>query len=147
MVTLVGNVLLGLVVVAAVGYGIRSNLYRLRWEKPLREAMRARPVTFQAQVELQDERGLFSLTVHGDAFEVVQGFPVIGFLNGTDYCYRAPDTTLEITHGWLHDWIAIRGLPGTGAEPVRIGKRKMNRQIWDVLVSAGAHPIGPPPAR
>jgi hypothetical protein len=34
MVTLVGNVLLGLVVVAAVGYGIRSNLYRLRWEKP-----------------------------------------------------------------------------------------------------------------
>ena len=85
----------------------------------LREGMRARPATFRAEVELQDVRGPVSLSVHGDAFEVAQGLPVIGFLNGTDYCYRAPDTTLETAHGRLHDWIEIRGLPGTG--PSRYG--------------------------
>jgi hypothetical protein len=127
--------------------GIFGDWHRVRWERPLRQAIRGRPVTFRAQVELQDERGAVSLSVHGDAFEVVQGFPVIGFLNGTDYCYRGPDTTLEATHGWRHDWIEIRGLPGTGAAPIRIGRRKMNRQLWDVLVGAGAHPIGPPPER
>jgi len=147
MVTLVGNALIVLVFVAVMGYAVRSNWHRLRWERPLREGMRARPATFRAQVELQDVSGLVSLSVHGDAFEVAQRFPVIGFLNGTDYCYQAPDTTLETVHGWLHDWIEIRGLPGTGAEPIRIGRRKMNRLLWDVLVNAGAHPIGPPPER
>jgi hypothetical protein len=28
---------------------------------------------------------------------------------------------------------------------MRIGRRKMTRQIWDALVRAGAQPIGPPP--
>jgi hypothetical protein len=44
-----------------------------------------------------------------------------------------------------HDWIEIGGQPGTGLSPMRIGRRKMTRQIWDALVRAGAQPIGPPP--
>jgi hypothetical protein len=130
------------------GFPLLAALTRPRpWEEPLRREMRTRPVTFQAVVALQTVRGPVHLSVHGDAFEVVQRVPVIGFLNGTDYCYRAPDTLIETARGWPHDWITIRGQPGTGAAPIRIGQRKMNRQIWDVLVSAGAHPVGPPPAR
>ena len=109
--------------------------------------MTVAPATFQAYVEMPLLRGPVHLSVHGDAFEVAQRFPVIGFVNGSDYCYRAQDTTVETAHGRLRDWIEICGLPGTGAEPIRIGRRNMNRQLWDVLVSAGAHPIGPPPAR
>jgi hypothetical protein len=45
----------------------------------------------------------------------------------------------------LHAWIEICGQPGSGAVRIRIRRRQMNRQLWDVLVSSGAHPIGPPP--
>lgn len=147
MVTLVGNVVIVIVAIAIVGYTVRSNLHRLRWEKPLRDEMLASPATFRTEVEVQDLRGPISLSVHGDAFQVTQRVPLIRFVNGTDYCYRARDTTLETAHGRLHDWIEIRGLPGTGAEPIRIGRRKNNRLIWDALVRAGADPIGPPPER
>jgi|HubBroStandDraft_4_1064222.scaffolds.fasta_scaffold1393812_1 hypothetical protein len=148
MLTLVGNVVVVLVALVFVAYAVRGNWYRMRWEKPLRQEMRARSATFRAQVELRDLHGPVSFSLHGDAFEVAQRFPpVIGFINGIDYCYRAPETTLEASHGFLHDWIMIQGMPGTGAEPIAIGHRKINRLIWDALVDAGAHPIGPPPER
>jgi hypothetical protein len=147
MVTLVGNAVIVLVAVACIGYTVRSYWHRLRRERPLRQEMHAEPATFQTWVEMQDLRGPVSLSVHGDAFEIAQRVPVIGFINGSDYCYRAQDTTLETAHGRLHDWIEIRGLPGTGSEPIRIGRRKINRLLWDVLVDAGAHPNGPPPER
>jgi hypothetical protein len=146
-VTLAGNIVIVLVAIASIGYAVRGNLHRLRWEKPLREEMQARPATFRWKVEMPGYRGLVSLSVHGDAFEIVDKTPVIGFFNGIDYCYRARDTTVETVHGFLHDWIEIRGVPGTGAAPIRIGRRKINRQLWDVLVGAGAQPIGPPPQR
>jgi hypothetical protein len=140
------NVAVALVVVALIaGYVVFSELPRRRWERPLREEMRARPVTFQASVAVDSSRGPFYLSVHGDAFEVATVFPPFRLLNGEDYCYRAQDTTVEMVHGVLHDWIEICGQPGSGAVPIRIGRRKMNRQLWGVLVSAGAHPIGPPP--
>jgi hypothetical protein len=147
VVTLAGNVVIVVLALALLAYAMRSNLYRLRWEKPLREEIRARPATSRWKVEMQELRGPVFLSVHGDVFEVSQKIPVLDFVNGTDYCYWAPDTTVETVHGFLHDWIEIRGLPGTGAVPIRIGQRKTNPQLWDVLVSAGAHPIGPPPER
>ena len=127
---------------------------RRPWEEPLRKELRARPSTFRARVDLkagavdpmESKSGLFSLIVHGDAFEVSDAFPLFRFLNGPGYCYRAKDTTVEMVHGVLHDWIEICPLPGTGAIRIRIGRRTMNPQLWDVLVSAGAQPIGPPPA-
>jgi hypothetical protein len=142
------------VIALVVGYAVLRELPRRRWEEPLRKEMRARPVTFQAGVDvkvgavdpMESQRGPLYLSVHGDAFEVSHALPIFGFLNGQNYCYRAQDTTVEMVPGVLHDWIEICGLPGSGAVRIRIGRRKMNRQLWDVLVNAGAHPIGPPPA-
>jgi hypothetical protein len=152
--TVAVTVVIVLLAIGVIGYGIRGNVIRQHWEKPLRDEMRARPATFRAQVAMRfldgppPVRGPFSLSVHGDAFEVAQRVPVIGFLNGSDYCYRAQDSTVETVHGVLHDWIEICGLPGTGAEPIQIsGGGQKSRLLWDVLVSAGAHPIGPPPTR
>jgi hypothetical protein len=126
---------------------------RRPWEEALRKELRARPLTFRARVDvkagavdpMESKSGLFSLSVHGDAFEVSDAFPLFRFLNGQDYCYRAKDTTVEMVRGALHDWIEICPLPGTGAIRIRIGRRTMNRPLWDVLVSAGAQPIGSPP--
>ena len=127
---------------------------RRPWEEPLRKELQARPLTFRARVDVKvgavdpmgSKSGLFSLSMHGDAFRVADEVPLLRFLNGQDYCYRAQDTTVQMVRGVLHDWIEICALPGTGAMRIRIGRRKMNRQLWDVLVSAGAEPIGSPPA-
>jgi hypothetical protein len=127
---------------------MRSLWSRRRREEPLRKEMQARAVmavmTFQARVDTED-RGWLRLTVRGDLFEVSHPFPPARFLNGLDYCYRAEDTTVELVPGLWHDWIEVGGQPGTGLSPMRIGRRKMTRQIWDALVRAGAQPIGPPP--
>jgi hypothetical protein len=126
---------------------------RRPWEEPLRKELQARPLTFRASVDvkvgavdpMESKSGLFSLSVHGDAFEVSDAVPLFRFLNGDGYCYRAEDTTVEMVGGVLHDWIEVCALPGTGAIRIRIGRRKMNRQLWDALVTAGAQPIGLPP--
>ena len=127
---------------------MRSLWSRRRREEPLRKEMQARAVmtvmTFQARVVTEDRGGL-RLTVRGDLFEVSHPFPLARFLFGQDYCYRAEDTTVELVPGLWYDWIEIGGQPGTGLSPMRIGRRKMTRQIWDALVRAGAQPIGPPP--
>jgi hypothetical protein len=123
---------------------MQSLWSRRRLEEPLRKEMQARAVTtFQARVDT--DRGALRLTVRRDLFEVSHPFPLARFLNGLDYCYRAEDTTVEHVPGLWHDWIEIGGRPGTGLSPMRIGRRKMTRQIWDALVCAGAQPIGPPP--
>ena len=127
---------------------MRSVLSRRRREQPLRKEMQARAVmgmmTFRAGVNTED-RGMLRLTVRGDLFEVSHPFPLARFLFGQDYCYRAEDTTVEVVPGLWHDWIEISGQPGMRAARIQIGRRKMNRQIWDALVRSGAHPIGPPP--
>ena len=127
---------------------MRSLWSRRRREEPLRKEMQARAVmtvmTFQARVVTEDRGGL-RLTVRGDLFEVSHPFPLARFLFGQDYCYRAEDTTVELVPGLWYDWIEIGGQPGTGLSPMRIGRRKTTRQIWDALVRAGAQPIGPPP--
>lgn len=101
-------------------------------------------MAFQAGVDTK-EHGMLRLTVRGDLFELSHPFPLARSLFGQDYCYRAEDTTIELVPGLWHDWIEIGGQPGTGLSPMMIGRRKMTRQIWDALVNAGAHPIGPPP--
>jgi hypothetical protein len=141
------------VITLVVGYAVLKELPRRRWEDPLRKEMRAQPLTFQAAVDLkigavdpmQSERGPVNLRVHVDTFEVASAIPIYRFVNGADFCYRAQDTTVEMVHAVLHDWIEICGQPGTGAVRIRIGRRKMTRRLWDALVSAGAHPTGPPP--
>jgi hypothetical protein len=70
MLTLVGNVVVVLVALVFVAYAVCGNWYRMRWEKPLRQEMRARSATFRAQVEQQDLHGPVSFSVHGGAFEV-----------------------------------------------------------------------------
>jgi hypothetical protein len=64
------------------------------------------------------------------------------FLFGQQYTYRAGDATIEVIPGLLHDWIEI---DGQSTARIWIGRRNLNRQIWDALVRAGAHPIGSPP--
>jgi hypothetical protein len=152
-VTAAVNIAVIVALIAVVfGYVAFEGLPRRRWEKPLREKMRAQPVTFTSGVavkadQMQADSGPLNLTVYGDTFQVAPAIPIFGLLSGTDFCYHAPATTVEMVHGVLRDWIEICGYPGTGAVPIKIGRRKANRQLWDVLVSAGAHPIGPPPAQ
>jgi hypothetical protein len=126
---------------------------RRRREEPLRKEMQARPVTFRSGVDVKanflgmkaSQHGPLYLNVHGDAFRVSHPFPLARFLFGQDYSYRSRDTTIEMALGVLHDWIEISGQSAGSAVRIWIGRRKMNRQLWDVLVSAGAHPIGSPP--
>ena len=107
-------------------------------------------VTFQARVDVRanflgtmtSQHGPLYLIVCGDAFEVSHPFALARFMFGQDYCYRAGDTTIKVVPGPRHDWIEISGQPIGSAAPIWIGRRDMNRQIWDALVRAGAHPIG-----
>jgi hypothetical protein len=128
---------------------------RRRREEPLRKEMQARPVTFRARVDVKaanfgttmlSQHGPLYLEVHGDAFQVSHPFPLARFVFGQDYCYRAQNATVEMVPGLLHDWIEISAQPASSAARIQIGRRMMNRQLWDVLVSAGAHPIGSPPS-
>jgi hypothetical protein len=116
--------------------------------------MRARPVVdFRARVDAKADvhglmlsaRGPLDLVVRGDAFEVSHPFPLARFLFGQEYAYRASDATIEIVPGLLHQWIELHGQPGGPPARIWIGRRNLNRQIWDALVRAGAHPIGSSP--
>jgi hypothetical protein len=127
---------------------------RRRAEAPLREQMRARPmVHFRARVHVRvsvlglwvNANGALNLIVRGDAFEVSNSSPLARILFGQEYCYRAGDTTIEVIPGLLHEWIEIRGRSAGPAARIQVWRRKLNRQIWDALVRAGAHPAGAGP--
>jgi hypothetical protein len=128
---------------------------RRRREEPLRKEMSARPVvTFRTRVDVKanivgvmvDARGPLYLIVRGDAFEVSHPFPLARSLFGQEYCYRAEHTTVKVVRGLLYEWIEIEGRAITRAARIWIRRRKLNRQIWDALISAGAHPIGLSPS-
>lgn len=136
-------------------FAVAASLRRQR-VGPLRQEMQARPaVTFRARVDVKANvlgimlpaRGRLDLIVRSDAFEVSHPVALARFLFGQDYCYRAEDTTVRTVPGLLCDWIEIDGPPVTPADRIQIRRRDMNRQIWDALISAGAHPTGPFPAR
>jgi hypothetical protein len=138
-------------VFAALAVGALS---RRRREAPMRREMRARAVlTFLASVDVKQvilgtttsAKGRLDLIVRGDAFEVSHPFPPARFMFGQEYCYRAVDTTLKVVPG-RHEWIEISGPPTRTAARIWIKRKNQNRQIWDALVHAGAHPIGSPPS-
>ena len=127
---------------------------RRHGEAPLRKEMRARPAAdFHARVHVRanvlgmmlSARGSLDLIVRGDAFEVSHPFPPARFLFGQEYAYRADDTAVEVVPGLLHNWIEIDGWRTGSAARIWIGRSNLNRQIWDALVRAGAHPVGSPP--
>jgi hypothetical protein len=126
---------------------------RRRREEPLREELAAHPaVTFRAPVLVRGgpgglpvaQRGSFFLVVRGDVVEVANPFRPAR-LFGQQYCYRAPDTTVKVVAGFRHRWIEIDGRPPGTAALIWIRQPGRNRQLWYVLTSAGAHPIGPAP--
>ena len=126
---------------------------RQHHEAPLRKQMRAQPVTFRAGVDVRASylgtmlpvTGPLSLVVRGDLVKVSHFFPPARFLFGQRYCYRAEDTTIKVVTGLRHDWIEIDGQPAGTADRIWIWRPGMNRQIWNVLIRASAHPIGSPP--
>lgn len=128
---------------------------RRRRNGPLRQEMRARPtLMFRARVDVKANilgimvpaRGRLDLIVREGAFEVSHPSPLARFLFGQDYCYRAGDTTVQAIPGLLRDWIEIGGQAVDPADRIQVRRRNANRQIWDALISAGAHPIGPSPS-
>ncbi len=136
---------------AAFAAGARPRQHH---EAPLRKQMRARPaVTFRAGVDVRASfldmmlpvKGPLYLVVRGDHFEVSHFFPPARFVFGQRYCYRAGDTTIKVVPGLRHDWTEIDGQPAGTATRIWIWRPGMNRQIWNVLIHAGAHPIGPAP--
>jgi len=126
---------------------------RQHHEAPLRQQMRARPETYRAGVDVRASfldmmlpvKGPLHLVVRGDAFEVSHFFPPTRSVFGQRYCYRAQDTTIKVVTGLRHDWIQIDAQPAHTAVRIWIWRQGMNRQIWNVLTGAGAHPIGPAP--
>ena len=126
---------------------------RQHHEAPLRKQMRARPMTFRARVDVRASfldmmvavRGPLHLVVRGDTFAVSHFFPPSRFLFGQRYCYRAEDTTIKAVTGPRQGWIEIDGQQARTAVRIQICRPGMNRQIWNVLVDAGAHPIGSAP--
>jgi hypothetical protein len=128
---------------------------RRRREAPLRREMRGRPAeNFRASVDAKVSvlgmmlpvNGRLQLIVRGDALEVSHPFPLARVMFGQEYCYLAKETTVEDVSGLRHGWIQIDGRPaGTGVR-IQIGRRKMDREIWDALIEAGAQPIGPGPS-
>lgn len=107
-------------------------------------------VDFQVRVDVKasvlgmmlSARGPLELIVRDDAFEISHPFALARFLFGQEYAYRAGDTTIEVVPGLLHDWIEVNGQQAGQAARIWIGRRNLNRQIWDALVHAGVHPIG-----
>lgn len=126
---------------------------RQHHEAPLRKQMRVRPVTFRARVDVRASfldmmvavRGPLHLVVLGDVFAVSHFFPPSRFLFGQRYCYLAEATTIKVVTGLRHDWIEIDGQQARTAVRTWIWRPGMNRHIWNVLVDAGAHPIGSAP--
>jgi hypothetical protein len=140
-------------------------IFLYRRGRPVRQEMRARPVTFSVAVDVQDlSNGVCQLNVHGDVFEVsgMISMPLLG----QPQWYRASDTTMEVVPGRRRDWIQIasrhqaRWAPqvrisppyppppwmGFGHSYERRGTHRwMTRQIWDALVRAGVQTVGPPP--
>jgi hypothetical protein len=124
-------------------------------EAPLRKRMRALPMTFRAGVDVRASyfgtmlpvTGPLYLVVCGDLVKVSHFFPPARFLFGQRYCYRVEDTTITVVSSTRlrHDWIEIEEQPVGAAARIWIWRPGMNRQIWYVLIRAGAHPIGPAP--
>lgn len=126
---------------------------RQHHEAPLRRQMRARPATFRAGVDVRANHlgamlpvtGPLYLAVRGDMFRITHFFPPARLLFGQQYSYRAEDTTIKVVTGLRHDWIEIDGQRPRTAARIWIWRPGMNRQIWNVLIRAGAHPTGPAP--
>lgn len=153
---------------ALMAVGIPAFVVTAYWRgRPLRQEMRARPVTFTVNIDVQSfNDGICHLNVHGDMFEVSGMIPV--WLFGQQWCYRAGDTTMEVVQGWRRDWIQVAvqqqaGWARWAGRRVRISppypprkgfnapndrrgaQRWMTGQIWDALIRAGVHPVGAPP--
>jgi hypothetical protein len=121
---------------------------RQRREAPLRAEIRRRPVIdFHANVAVRQYvlgvplsvSGPLELIVRGDAFEVRHVFPPARFMFGQCWCFRAPETTIELDSSAFREWIPIRGLQETR---IAISGRKKNRMVWDMLLWSGAQPAG-----
>jgi hypothetical protein len=146
-------VLVPTVLVLAIGAGALIAWSRRRRAEPLLKEMQSQPVAFRSAVDVKastfgamtSQRGPLYLVVYADAFRVSHPFALARLLFGQDYWYRAQDTAVEMVPGVLHDWIEISGQPTDSAARIWIGRRKTNRQLWDVLVGAGARPVGLPP--
>ena len=146
-----------LLIVLAGAFGTIGTLawIRRRREAPLRREIQAQPLTFRSPVRVRADffgtmaslRGMLHLNVYSNGFEILDALPPVRFVFGFDYCYRARDTSIEVIRGALTEWIEITGHPAGSAVQAQIRSRGMNRQLWDVLVAAGARPVGQPPQR
>jgi hypothetical protein len=127
---------------------------RRQAEAPLRAEIRTRPCTdFQARVDLKvpsiadlTGRNLVDLTVRGDAFEITHPRRDRRLIYGWEYCFRARETTIEMTRGQRRDWITIRRQGPGSNSCVRISGKDQLTGIWDALIRAGAQPLTAGPA-
>jgi hypothetical protein len=149
-VSVVFSIAIPVLALAVFAVGARPRQHR---EAPLRKQMRKQPETFRVGVDVRASflgmmlpaQGRLRLVVRGDAFEVAHFFPLSGFLFGQRYCYRAQDTTIKVVAGQRHDWLEIDGQPSGTAVRIWIWRRDMNRQLWNVMIGAGAQSTGPAP--
>jgi hypothetical protein len=141
------------VITLVVGYAVLKELPRRRWEDPLRKKMRAQPLTFRAAVDLK----IGAVDPMQSELGPVNVKSARGHVRGRvcDPDPEAPERDgLLLPRRGHHRRDGQRSAArldrnlraaGRRAVRIRIGRRKLKRQLWDALVSAGAHPAGPPP--
>jgi hypothetical protein len=94
--------------------------------------------------------GGMELVVREDAFQVTLVHPKVGSFLGSEWYFRAADTTIETTRWRIlgilpMDWIIIRNVAAEADADLAISSRHQLGAIWRALIDAGAQSLSLPP--
>ena len=94
--------------------------------------------------------GGMELIVRTDAIQLSLVFPALGGFLGSEWHFKAPQTTIEVSQApslriYPRTWIVLRGRQLDKEAEVAVSPRDHLREAWDALVTGGATPVGPPP--
>lgn len=143
------------VVVGAFAVLFGKIWLKRRQEAPLRREARAQDITFRTRLDNVKERtlqdwstalyGEIYLIVRADAFEISCAISPIRVVLGLEYYFRARETTIEVS--WLpgipkRDWIIVTSRQLGKEVRLAIAQKRNLRDSWNVLVAAGAVPVG-----
>jgi len=146
-----------IVVFSAVIIRVQRNRIRTR---ALRHVIEGEKVTFRARVGVKVKLpmgdwslktlGGMELVVREDAFQVTLVHPKVGSFLGSEWYFRAADTTIETTRWRIlgilpMDWIIIRNVAAEADADLAISSRHQLGAIWRALIDAGAQSLSLPP--
>lgn len=141
--------------------GAISQVQRRRHQTSnLRHAIEFEKVVFRTRVHVKVRLATgdwslktlsgMELVVRDDAFQVTMIHSGIGGFLGSEWYFRAADSTIETTRWRILGvypmaWIVIRDLGSRGGTSIAISTRYQLIEAWNALIRAGAQPLGLPP--